>query len=157
MTLTTLKSKVATYLNRAVSDLTLNGIDLVVHAANDLKLQAQKTVDFELLRQAVQVTVNLSTGGSLTSAIVYGGSAAVSVNRIKSAWIVQSGTTLTRPIEVVSRDTMQKRLGRNWDLSASWHDWARSSNDTLLTLPMDCPVLVREGNTIYLWPNDGNI
>ena len=150
MNTATLKAKACGYLNRAAADLVVNGIDLILDAANSAKKTAQKLLDFEYLKTQVQVTVSLTTGGSLATAVVYGGGAAVSVNKIVSAWALVNGSS--RPIEVVSKQTMQRRLGANWNMQYTWEDWARASGAQVV-LPSDTPVLVREGDALILWPN----
>ncbi len=155
-TIDTLRTKVAIYLNRAVSDLFVNGVDLVLDAANDAVKNAQRMLDFEYARTQIDLSVDMTTGADLDDATVIGGSFAIVVNKIERAYVIMANG-VSRPIELVSRSIMNHRLGRNWDNQMPWQDWARANGQSMLTLPSDAPVLVREADKIFLWPNDASI
>lgn len=68
-TLLEIKTAVASYFELTTSDLTVNGQDLFLLAANQVRKTAELNHDFEFNRKLVTVTVNGATGGDLTTAV----------------------------------------------------------------------------------------
>lgn len=64
-TLLEIKTLAASYLDLAPSDFTVNGMDLFLAAANQVRKTAELEHDFEFNRKSVTVTVNGTTGGNL--------------------------------------------------------------------------------------------
>lgn len=82
MTVLEIKTAIAAYLHRAVSDLTVNGQDLGLVAMNQVRLQAELMHDFEFSRQLVSVVVDGVVGGSLNDAVAYGTTDLVKVKSV---------------------------------------------------------------------------
>lgn len=140
------RNTVLGYLNRSARDMTVNGNDLVVSAANQAKREAERLLDFEMLRCQVTLSVDLQDGALLSSAVLQGTSTQVRVNKIERAFITKGG--VSRPAMYVTRNTMHKRLGFAWDETISWWEWL---NQQLPNLPTE-PVVFRSGTRIYCWP-----
>lgn len=64
-TLKDIKAAVAGYFGKVSSDLTVNGLDLFLSAANQVRRFAELHHDFEFQRTLVTLDVNGTTGGSL--------------------------------------------------------------------------------------------
>ena len=62
----------AAYLQKSVTDLTINGADLTLLALNNVRRQAEMLHDFEFSRRHVTVTLDGISGGSLTNAVLAG-------------------------------------------------------------------------------------
>lgn len=67
-TLLEIKTGAANYLGISVNDLTQNGQDLFLLAANEVVTMAELVNDFEFSRKTITVTVNGLTGGNLALA-----------------------------------------------------------------------------------------
>lgn len=98
MTLYDIKVAVATYFKTTVADLTQNGQDLFLVAANHVRRQAELGHDFEFSRKLVTLTVDGEVGGSLEGAVVYGTSTAVNIKTVIEAGLFDSDGNL-RPVE----------------------------------------------------------
>lgn len=98
MTLYDIKVAVATYFKTTVADLTQNGQDLFLVAANHVRRQAELGHDFEFSRKLVTLTVDGEVGGSLDDAVIYGTSTAVNSKTVIEAGLFDSDGNL-RPVE----------------------------------------------------------
>lgn len=144
-------------LNRRQTDFDRGGtVSVIAAAMNRARRKAQRLLDFELLRTTADFTLtpgqpqNLALAthtpfGSLAEEVV--------INRIEKASIVleaQTSTTLARvrPIDFVTRMQLRERLQRHYDNRAGL---ALSSNN-YPDNSTDFPVLVRDADSIYLWP-----
>lgn len=150
MTISDLKNEVAGYLNRDVATLTAQagGVDITLRAINDAKRWAQRTEDFEMARCAADLTVDLLNGAPLSGAVLHGTSTPVSINKIERAFVTAS-STYSRPIELISRNQMVKRLGRAWELNVPWSEWTQNGP---WSVPCTFPVAVSWGGFLYIWP-----
>lgn len=148
------KAQVCAYLNRKESDLLVNGIDLVLESTNKARKQAQKLLDFEKLRCSVDLTINLTSGVDVSTAVLSGGFESIRVNRIERATLVLANGEV-RPIDLTTRSTMVKRYGRLWD---SQRGWIENRNGQLgsIQLPSE-PTLVRHGDNLKLWPTGSTV
>ena len=72
MTLSDLYSAQAGILGVTAADLTVNGLNLGLMAANAARLQAEQFNDFEFQRKVLSLSVDTITGGSLVNAVIYG-------------------------------------------------------------------------------------
>lgn len=65
-----LKNIVAAYLNKAAADLTINGVDLFLDAANNASMWAQQNHNFEFTRVRASIFVDGVLGTPLAQAII---------------------------------------------------------------------------------------
>jgi hypothetical protein len=72
MTLLELRSVIAGYLQKTVSDLVVNGVDLTLLALNQVRRDAEMSYDFEFTRKHVTVTIDGLDGGTLDDVIQEG-------------------------------------------------------------------------------------
>lgn len=70
MTLVTLKSKIAAYLQQEVSYFERNGVDLLLSAINDARREAEKLHDFAHNHVTFSLSVDPTDGGKLDDAAV---------------------------------------------------------------------------------------
>jgi hypothetical protein len=62
----------AAYLQKTVTDLTINGADLSLLALNNVRRQAEMVHDFEFSRKHVTITLDGLSGGTLDDAVLEG-------------------------------------------------------------------------------------
>jgi hypothetical protein len=72
VTLLELRSTLAAYLQKTVTDLTVNGVDLSLLALNNVRRKAEMLHDFEFSRKHVTVTLDGLDGGTLDDVIQEG-------------------------------------------------------------------------------------
>lgn len=77
MTLATLKSTCAAFHKKTASDLTVNGVDLFLVAANNARKQGELLHNFEYCRVQATLDIDGTTGGALSSAVITGDTPAV--------------------------------------------------------------------------------
>lgn len=67
-----LKSLVAAYHKKIVSDLTVNGVDLFLVSANNAQTQAQRRHNFEFSRVSATLTIDGVLGANIADAVIGG-------------------------------------------------------------------------------------
>ncbi len=115
-TLLDIKTEVATYFQKVVSDFTINGQDLFLMAANHVRAQAELAHDFEFLRKTVDVTVNGVTGGSLATAMDHTSGDPVTIKTVVECGLYDAFNNF-RPVEwgpTVNNLEMQRQQNRGW-------------------------------------------
>lgn len=83
MTLLQLKTALASYHHKGLSDLVVNGIDLGLQALNQVRLQAELDHDFGFNRKLLTLNVDTVTGGSLANAVIQGTATTVTIKTVK--------------------------------------------------------------------------
>lgn len=145
----TFKTSVEAYMLRSSAALTKDGVDLVLLAANKAKLWAQRQLDFELAKTSVDMTINSTDGGLLSTATDHFSGNPVAVNKIERAFISYDSGQGYRPIELADRTTQVRRLTAAWEgveYSATRRNYPQNYG-------MLMPTLVRQANRVYVWPN----
>jgi hypothetical protein len=100
MTFVNFKSLVAAYLNRKVTDFTVNGVDVIGDAVNDAKRVAQREHDFVKNRAMGFVTLSKS-GVDLSTFKATPGGSALSVKKVLSVWLYDTtGGVYTRTAQM---------------------------------------------------------
>lgn len=147
-----LATAIATYLEKTPADFLIGGTNLLLLAVNNAKKWAQQTHDFELCRTQASVTVSLSSGGTLSSAVLPGTSTAVDVKLIEAAYLAYGDGGL-KPIWFVDKKNQTR------DLRTRLQGWPYRSNidsppiDSAASLGLeDTPQLVQQGDALTLWP-----
>jgi hypothetical protein len=97
MTLLQLRTQMAAYLQRTVSELIINGADLTLMALNNVRRQAEMVNDFEFSRKQVTISVNRMSGGTLLDAVL-DGSPSVEVKSVIEVGIYDDNFNL-QPVE----------------------------------------------------------
>lgn len=135
MTFGAFRSLITSFLNRDAGALSRNGVDLILHAANQAQSWAQRAHSFELLRSEVDVTVNGSTGGQVPS----------NVNRIERVYAEGRSVLL----DYIDRATSAARYFRIVDV----RDFADESARTQATDTVNQPYSVYlSGSTLKVFP-----
>jgi hypothetical protein len=163
MTITTLIAHACAFLNRKPEDLVVNGVNIAVEAANEVKKRAQRMLDFELLRCSVRMTipagksVNVRTGSFTPTHDETIVTSTVKINRIERAYLLldsDQGAEVTtgslQPIDFYLRNTIAAREQRFFDERVAAAILSDSDSPEFRT---SYKILVRNGDQIYLWPS----
>jgi hypothetical protein len=145
MTLNDIRSAAAAYLHRAVTDFTINGVDLSLFALNQVRMAAELTNDFNFTRKTLQLNVDGVTGGSLSTAVEYGTTNPFEIKTI---------------VDVGQFDTNGNLRPTEWTSVAAGLDTQRSENPQyVFRYPTDgqsyangMPRFVFAGDKVYLFP-----
>jgi hypothetical protein len=151
----------ASYAQRKREDFVKNGFDCLLRACNNARLFAERQVDFELSRVSVTVpNVDLNSGGSLDTAVLFGTSTPVNVKKIKRPFITFAGNSSAVPVGFYGRDNWLGRLRRLWEkvipaqtssvsVQSLQQFWSREFVATLQPYSV-----IQMGRTIYVAPAD---
>lgn len=151
MTLYDIKVAVATYFKTTVADLTQNGQDLFLVAANHVRRQAELSHDFEFSRKLVTLTVDGEVGGSLENAVVYGTTTDVNIKTVIEAGLFDQDGNL-RPVEwtTVAEGLERQRLDNPHSAPRYPTDgWYESSPNGFGRFEL-------AGSSVYRFPKDEN-
>ena len=153
MNLLEIKTAVAAYFTMpqgqvvGVSDLTVNGIDLFLVAANQAKQTASQAHDFGFQRQLLSLSLNTATGAQLSTAVVFGTTTAVVVKTVLDVGILDSHGNLC-PVEWTTAEESQERQREEnrrsfwrYPTDAQYHSW--QWGESRITF---------RGDTVMLWP-----
>lgn len=98
MTLYEIKQAVANILGTTVASLTVDGTDMFLVAANQVRKDAEQNHDFEFQRRLVDVSVSSVTGGTLSSATTHVGGTPTNIKTIIEVGLYDADNNL-RPVE----------------------------------------------------------
>ena len=130
--------EIAAILNRNPDDLIVHGVDLLTNSANAAKRAAEGLVDFERLRERVELVISGEHGGDLTTARSVLTGKLVSVNRIERAYMVGRDANCLLPVEFMTSTMFHAKYTRQYKQGLS------ESVNVL-------PVLVRQGNKLRFY------
>lgn len=149
MTLASIKTTVASYFQKTVADLTINGEDLFLVAVNAVRRAAELEHDFEFMRREVTVAVDPTTGGTMTAAVLKGTTTAVEVKTVLEAGLYDTDGNM-RPVEWTTRAEGLERQRNDNPRTAPRYPtdaWYESTplgqgrfefvNDTIKRFPLD--------------------
>ncbi len=128
VTLLEIKTAVANFFEKTVSELTINGQDMFLTAVNQVRRQAELKHDFEFQRKLVTVSVNGVTGGSLEAAVEYGTATAVAIKSVIEMGVFDDDANL-RPVEwtTVAESLERQRGDDRWvNFESARADWEPS-------------------------------
>ena len=150
MTFAQFKTMVAAFMQRDASTFVYGSFDWLTYAINMARKASERKRDFELCRTQAQVTVNLTTGVALSTAVLCSdGTTAVSIKSIRKAFTPDHNSLLYYPIRVTSREKYTNMLDRVYQN----HDFDRAASQDLYYEPgVTSPYLVREADQVYLCP-----
>lgn len=152
MTLAQIQSAMAGYLDTTVAAFTVGGVDLSLIALNQIRLQAEMLNDFEFSRKLVTVSVNGVTGGSLSSAVLYGTATPAIVKSVLEVGLFDGSGNL-RPIEWT---TVAESLERQREIAPGV--FPSYPTDAQITATTESPSrLVFSGDNIFLFPKDATL
>lgn len=110
------KKLVSDYMNRdsALFDSNKAGqVDKLLLAANNAKAYAQRRLVFELSKTVVDIVVDKSTGGLISSAVLHAdGVTPVLVQTFERAFLPTSDGVSLIPVDLVNRDSQVKAIKR---------------------------------------------
>jgi len=109
-TLLEIKQLAANYLGIALADFTVNGLDMFLLAANQVRKSAEMNNDFEFSRKLVKVTVNGSTGGDLSNA-VDASAVSVAVKTVIEAGLLDTNGNLAPVIWTTAAESLERLRG----------------------------------------------
>lgn len=152
-TLAQIKQSVANYLDLDLADLTLNGEDLFLTAANECRREAEQTNDFEFSRRLIQLTVDGVSGGDLGDAVLKSdGTTAVNVKTVIEVGQFDNAGNF-RPVEWT---TVAESLERQREDSREvW--MPRYPNDSYFDQQV-CGLarVVFSGDSVFMFPKDSS-
>lgn len=149
MTLLEIKTAAASYLDRTLTELNVNGQDLGLIALNTVRRRAELAWDFEFTRKLATVSVDGVTGGSLDAAVLYGTATPVEIKTIIEVGLFDDFGNL-RPVEwtTVSESLERQRIENMRDVPRYPTDaWAE-------TYPAGLGRFAFTGSTVYRFPKD---
>lgn len=145
------KLQVAAYMNREAASFKKGTLDLLDRAINMARRHAEREHNFELARCSVKVTVNLTSGGTLDSAVDFDDEETlVEVKRIERAFLPVSNGAYA-PIELAGRGKHMERLKRSFSGAQSLVE--------MIGLSVWVPnfSLSQQGGKIYLHPSGSSL
>jgi hypothetical protein len=145
-----LRTAVSAYISRQPGCFVQFDADMLLRAINNAKNYCQRALDFEKAKVFGQLSVNLTSGGDLEDAVIFGTSDPLIVKSIVNAFLQMPGTATQFPIAIESRDSHIHRLKRRFEHVHS----LVSINDTREANTAYPLTLVQYGNKLYLVPND---
>ena len=146
-----IKTAVANYFERTEGALTVNSQDLFLFAANQVRRQAEMLHDFEFQRKVVTLSVNGVTGGSLSSAVIYGTATAVDVKSVIDCGLFDSEYNF-RPVEWTTvAEGLERQRGDNRMTTPRY-----PTDDWFVGQPNAIGRFEFAGDTVYRFPRDGS-
>lgn len=146
-----IKTAVANYFEKSLAELTVLGQDLFLFAANQVRRQAEMLHDFEFQRKVVTVSVNGVTGGSLSSAVLYGTSTACDIKSVIDCGLFDSEYNF-RPVEWTTvAEGLERQRGDNRMISPRY-----PTDDWFVSQPNAIGRFEFAGDTVYRFPRDAS-
>lgn len=151
-TIPNLKSKIAGYLDKAVSDLNnVNGQDLLLDAINKAHQYALMQYDFEYAKAVVDVSVSLTAGAVVSPLYLTGTTDYVTVKKVLRAYISDSNGGI-RPIKFTNRNSQASDVEQRWNgVPFDGRDYSPVYGFHTT------PWLVQQGQQLMLFPNTNEI
>lgn len=151
-TLAQLKIAIAAFLQKSVADFTISSTDLLLIGINQSKNWAQQQHDFEALKIPVTLSVNLTTGSLLSSALD-AASQAVSIKKIESVFLTYPDGNY-RPIEYIGTASRTSELRRSYENLP----FEPGNNSPLASAYGETiPALVQRGGRVHIYPPSTNL
>lgn len=149
MSLLDIKITVASLLNKTLADLTVNGQDLFLIAANQARSSAELAHDFEFNRQLLTLTVDGVTGGDLEDAVLYGTATTADIKTVVDLCQIDVDGNL-RPIEWTTvSESLERQRAENPQFLIRY-----PSDGQIQAAPRGLPRLVVRNGNIYRFPLD---
>jgi hypothetical protein len=146
MTLNDIRNAAAAYLHRAVTDFTVNGVDLSLFALNQIRRTAELQNDFNFTRRLMTLFVDGTVGGSLSGAM---------------DWFTQQPYEIKSIVDVGQWDQDRNLNPVEWTTVAASLDIQRMEGSPPFRYPTDgqamsgmngAPRVVFSGDTVFLSP-----
>lgn len=155
MNLAVLKATVASYHEKVVADLTRNGVDLFVVAANNARKNGEKLHTFEGTRCIAELTIDGALGGKLSEAVISPQGEFQRIKEILGASILrQSG--VWEPIDFSRADIEKERERSARELDNSVWPMNRYPSDSEFQWARGFNKLVQRGNSLFIFPEVSN-
>lgn len=150
MTITTLKSEIAAYLQQSPTDYLVNGVDLLLNAINRSHQYAQQQYDFQFARCTVDALVSLTNGSPMSPLPLHGTSNLVTVKKITRSY-VNDNFGGYRPLLFWDRDTQGADADQRW--AGIPYPFAPVQRDMPSYPNFNMAYLVQFGRTLLIYPN----
>lgn len=148
-----LKVKIATYLQRRVSDYAIDGVDLLLSTINDSHRYAQKQYDFEYSKCDVDALVSLTVGCPVSPLQLHGTTdpeSLVVVKKVLNAFVSDNSQNY-RPIKFISRSSQINDLRERWYGIPT--PFAPVQRDQPSYPTFYETYLVQSGQTLFMYPS----
>lgn len=153
MTLTEIKAVVAAMFKKTAGDLTVNSIDLFLHAANNARRRAELLHDFESSRIVADLAIAGASGGLLSAVTNVQGSATGGVKSVTAVSRVD-GNGYFRPSQFKRFDMALENLRSESFLDAEYWFNDRYQDDEGTW--SDRSGIVQLGGKLYVYPYDSD-
>lgn len=123
--------------------------DVLLQALNNSRLYAERLIDFELAKGAIQIDgVTATGGGLLTNAKLFGTNTAASVKKILTPFLPINSAAQQFPVDLATKRSWNDRVKRRFE-------GARPTDTSDFAEITDAPFqLVQQGNVIMVTPPD---
>lgn len=147
MTILEIKTAVASYLGKGLSDLVVNGQDLGLLALNQVRLAAEMSHDFNFNRKLLTLDVDSVTGGSLDDAVIADTSTTVDLKTvIDIGEFDQYGNFI--PVAWTTREESQQRQREE----NPYRGIRYPSDGQITSLPLGQRRYVLAGDDLFYYP-----
>jgi len=152
MTLAQLKSVVAAYHHKSLSDLTVGGVDLFLVAANNARRNAELRHNFEFARVAATLDITGASGGSLLNATITEGTATARVREITNVSRLNTIGDRRIPLDFTRADIAVERERSEDELRNHWEWYYRVPSDADLLNRRGKASVVQRGHQLFVYP-----
>lgn len=137
--------------NLTVADLVVNGIDMGLFALNQAKKNAELANDFSFQRQMLTLTVDPTTGASLSDAVIQGTTTTADIKTIVEMGVFDVNSNF-RPIEWTTAEESQERQRQE-----NRYEFLRYPTDgQALTWPAGQRRFILRNNQVFCYPHTNN-
>lgn len=150
MTLGTLKATVASYHEKDLVDLTKNGVDLFLVAANNARKNGEKLHTFEGTRCTALLDIDGVLGGRLSSAILSPEGTFSRIKEVIGASVLRNNIYV--PIDFTRADIEKERERSAEELDWSFSPANRYPSDSQLAWNQGFTKVVQRGDALFLFP-----
>ncbi len=155
MNLATLKATVANYHEKLVADLTRNGVDLFLVAANNARKNAEKLHTFEGTRCLAELDIDGVLGGRLSSCL-FNPTTFSRVKEIIGVSILRQNNVWS-PVDFSRADIEKERERSALELDYSAWPMNRYPSDSQFEWARGFNKVVQRGGGLFLFPETGTL
>lgn len=155
MKLATLKATVASYHEKDVTELTKNGVDLFLVAANNARKNGEKLHTFEGTRCVAELDIDGALGGSLSDA-TFNPTTFARVKEILGVSLLRPNN-VWEPVDFTRADIEKERERSNLELDDYSWPMNRYPSDAQFEYSRGFNKIVQRGNGLYIFPEVGSI
>lgn len=154
MNLATLKATVASYHEKDLADLTKNGIDLFLVAANNARKNGEKLHTFEGVRCTAELDIDGVLGGQLSAAKLNPPKVFRAIKEVIGVSIRRNNIWI--PVDFSRADIIKERERSNLELDWRMGPGNRYPSDSEFIWNQGFNKIVQRGDGLYIFPEFGS-